>query len=136
MDIEADLRGLFAAWIRSIEERDVSFVDRFMAPEFHYTHVTGDIFDLAGYRKLYKSLAEDGGTSVRGVEDFSVLPLGGGTAALVTFDFHVDHAYADGTVEHEDNRVLMVWEKRRGRWQAVAVQATGKNSADRREEQE
>ncbi|MFF3404145.1 DUF4440 domain-containing protein [Streptomyces sp. NPDC002659] len=92
------------------------------------------MFDLAGYRKLYESLAEDGGTSVRGVEDFSVQPLAGGEAALVTFDFRVDHAYADGTVEHEDNRVLMVWEKRQGSWRAVAVQATGKHGNDHRED--
>ncbi|MGI5380826.1 nuclear transport factor 2 family protein [Streptomyces sp. CA-251387] len=127
--IEIELRKLFEAWMTSIKERDVSFVDRVMAPEFRYTHFTGETFDLAGYRCLYEALAEDGGTDIHGIENFCVQLLADGAVALVTGEFLGDHTYSDGRTEHEDVRFLCIWEKCAGEWRAVALQAVGKQLA-------
>uniref|UniRef100_UPI003F49A171 nuclear transport factor 2 family protein n=1 Tax=Streptomyces sp. CA-141956 TaxID=3240051 RepID=UPI003F49A171 len=128
MEIETELRVLFDAWMTSIREKDVSFVDRVMTPGFRYTHFTGETYDLEGYRRLYEALAEDGGTKIHRI-DVNVQPLADGAVGLMTGEFLGDHTYTDGRTEKEDVRFLCVWEKSEGEWRAVELQVVGRQPA-------
>jgi ketosteroid isomerase-like protein len=129
MGIETELRDLFDAWMASIRNRDISFVDRVMAPEFRYVHFSGETFDLDGYKQLYEKLSNDNGTEIHRIENFAIQPLAGGTVALMTGEFRGDHTYADGRVEREDVLFLGAWEKRSDEWRAITLQAVGKPAA-------
>jgi ketosteroid isomerase-like protein len=116
-DIERTLRQLSSEWAKVPLTRDVSLLKRIWAPDFAYVTPDGSVF---GKEKGIADVAK--GTAKFSSAENSNLKIRvyGGSAAVVTGDFHVTGRDQDGKPIDARSRFTNVWILQNGAWQCVS----------------
>jgi ketosteroid isomerase-like protein len=112
-DIET-LRQLNDGYIRSVQTSDVGWFEDMLAPDFLNSNPDGSLVDRAGF---LAQIARPVTISDLAVEDVRIRILG--DVAII----HARTTYktADG---RREGRYTDIWERRKGRWLAVAAHVT------------
>jgi ketosteroid isomerase-like protein len=116
-DVEQTLRQLSSEWAKALITRDVSLLERIWAPDFAYVRPDGSVF---GKEQAIADVAKMSG-KVSSAENSNLeIRVYGGSAAVVTGDFHVTGRDRDGKSFDARSRFTNVWVLQNGAWQCVS----------------
>jgi ketosteroid isomerase-like protein len=116
-DAEQTLRQLSSEWARIPLTRDVSLLEGIWAPDFTYVTPDGSVF---GKEKGIADVSKMSG-NVSSAENSNLkIRVYGGSAAVVTGDYHVTGRDQDGKSFDARSRFTNVWVLRNGVWQCVS----------------
>lgn len=113
--MDRELAKLNAEYVRAVEERDVAWFDRNLAPEFVNTNPDGSLVDRAAFLDQIRS-----GPGVSAIEAHDVVIQAFGDLGIVRARTTLRNA-AGGTGR---GRYTDIWLLRQGRWLCVAAHVT------------
>lgn len=116
----SDLHDLSEQWFQAWLEKDASTVERLSADDYIYVAPNGSTLDRQAILAIIRS------PSYRlddGVRTEIVVRTLGHDAAVVRHHYQGAGVF-DGTSFADDQRCVMVWERRAGKWQLVMEQCS------------
>lgn len=116
----SDPRALSERWYQAWLERDAATVERLMADDYQYVGPTGLALDREAILQVIRapSYRLDQGART----EITVRPLGA-DAALVRHRWQGSGSF-EGRPFADDNRSVLIWEKRDGQWRLVHDQCS------------
>ncbi len=119
--VESALRKLDDAQLKSIENRDLKFVDGVYAPDVvvfpYYTSLKFE--GREGARTAWQSLYDRVATVKKSEWTERIYHSSGPASAWMTCLWHLEGTNSDGQAVELNLRVTRVYEKRQGRWMVV-----------------
>ncbi len=118
--MSSELHGLSERWFQAWLEKDAATVERLMAEDYIYVAPIGLILDRQAILKIIHS------PSYRldhGTRSEVVVRALGDEAAVVRHRYQ-GAGSLEGTSFTDDQRCVMVWEKRAGQWRLVMEQCS------------
>jgi ketosteroid isomerase-like protein len=116
-ELEALSERWFAAWL----EKDAATVEQLAAEDYVYIGPSGWVMDRAGILAVIRSPRYRLDRAER--SDVVVRVLGDGTAGVVRHRYRGSGSF-EGKSFADDQRGVMVWEKRGGEWRLVMDQCS------------
>lgn len=113
-DLET-LRQLNDAYIRSVQSSDVGWFEEALAPDFLNSNPDGSLVDRQGF---LAQIARPVTISDLAVDDVRIRVLG--DVAII----HARTTYKTADGRNAAGRYTDIWERRKGRWLAVAAHVT------------
>lgn len=118
--MSAELRDQSERWFRAWLEKDAATVERLAAGDYVYVAPNGSVHDREGILAIIRSPSY---RLDRGTRTEVVVRALGPEAALVRHHYRGAGSF-EGTAFTDDQRCVMVWEKRAGEWRLVMEQCS------------
>jgi ketosteroid isomerase-like protein len=118
--MKSEVRSLSERWFRAWLEKDAAVVDELAAEDYLYVAPNGTVLDRRGILRVVRSPTY---RLERGERTEVVVRAVGREAATVRHHYRGEGSF-EGEAFSDDQRCVMVWERRADRWRLVMEQCS------------